>query len=168
MAALCGAGISAEPGVPTLRGADGLWENHRPEDLATPQVFARDPTLVGRWYHWWRQLISRCQPNPAHRTLADLERRLGDTCTLIIQNVDGLHSLTGSREQQEFHGSLRRVSRLGCGCEHEQRRLDLSAPPRCPDCGGLCSGVVWFGENLMPACWTAPGGRPRPAGDAGI
>ncbi len=149
VAALCGAGISAESGVPTFRGRGGLWENHRPEDLATPQAFSRDPALVWRWYHWRRELISRCQPNPAHLALAELERRLGRGFTLVTQNVDGLHALAGSREVLEIHGSLWRVRCLGCGREREERRLDLPAPPLCPDCGGLLRpGVVWFGESL--------------------
>jgi NAD-dependent deacetylase len=150
VAVLCGAGISAESGVPTFRGPGGLWENYRPEDLATPQAFARDPALVWRWYHWRRELISRCQPNPAHLALVELERRL-EAFTLITQNVDGLHGLAGSREPLEIHGSLWRVRCLGCGQEREDRRLDLPALPRCPDCGGLLRpGVVWFGENLDP------------------
>ncbi|MFH1033111.1 MAG: NAD-dependent deacylase [Pseudomonadota bacterium] len=148
VAVLCGAGVSAESGVPTFRGPGGLWENHRPEDLATPRAFARDPALVWRWYNWRRELISRCQPNPAHLALAELERRLAEF-TLITQNVDGLHALAGSRQPLELHGSLWRVRCQGCGQEHEERRLDLPAPPRCPACGGLLRpGVVWFGESL--------------------
>ncbi|MBI5521841.1 MAG: NAD-dependent deacylase [Desulfarculus sp.] len=148
VAALCGAGVSAESGVPTFRGPGGLWENHRPEDLATPQAFGRDPVLVWRWYQWRRELISRCQPNPAHLALAELERRLAEF-TLITQNVDGLHSLAGSRAPLEIHGSLWRLRCLGCGDEREDRRLDLPDLPRCGACGGLLRpGVVWFGENL--------------------
>lgn len=148
VAVLCGAGISAESGVPTFRGPGGLWENMRPEDLATPQAFARDPVLVWRWYQWRRQLISRCRPNPAHLALAELERRLADF-TLITQNVDSLHTLAGSRAPLEIHGSLWRVRCLDCGEEREDRRLDLPALPRCQACGGLLRpGVVWFGENL--------------------
>lgn len=150
VAVLTGAGVSAESGVPTFRGPGGLWENHRPEDLATPEAFGRDPALVWRWYHWRRGLIAACAPNPAHAVLAEFEtRRPG--LTLITQNVDGLHRLAGSRNLLEIHGSLWRVRCLGCGAAGEQRRLDLPAPPRCPDCGGLLRpGVVWFGESLAP------------------
>jgi NAD-dependent deacetylase len=145
---LTGAGISAESGVPTFRGPGGLWENHRAEDLATPQAFARDPGLVWRWYHWRRELISRCRPNPAHLALAQLEGAV-ESLTLITQNVDGLHRLAGSADPLEIHGNLWFVRCLGCGARREERRLDLPAPPRCPECGGLLRpDVVWFGENL--------------------
>ncbi len=145
---LSGAGVSAESGVPTFRGPGGLWESHRPEDLATPQAFRRDPALVWRWYHWRRGLIAACQPNPAHLALAQFESRVPDFC-LITQNVDGLHRLAGSRRVLEIHGSLWRVRCLGCGAVGEERRLDLPAPPLCPECGGLLRpDVVWFGESL--------------------
>ena len=150
VAVLCGAGVSAESGVPTFRGAGGLWENHRPEDLATPQAFARDPALVWRWYHWRRGLIAACHPNPAHLSLVELEAR-APQFTLITQNVDGLHRLAGSRDPLEIHGNLWRVRCLGCGAVDEERRLDLPAPPLCPRCGGLLRpDVVWFGESLAP------------------
>ncbi len=148
MVALTGAGVSAESGVPTFRGPGGLWENHRPEELATPQAFARDPALVWRWYNWRRELISRCQPNPAHLALASSERP-GRDFTLITQNVDGLHRQAGSSAPLEIHGNLWRTRCLGCGQVREERRLDLPAPPQCASCGGLLRpDVVWFGENL--------------------
>jgi NAD-dependent deacetylase len=148
---LSGAGVSAESGVPTFRGPGGLWENHRPEDLATPQAFRRDPALVWRWYHWRRGLIAACQPNPAHLALAQFEARAPEFC-LITQNVDGLHRLAGSQRVLEIHGSLWRVRCLDCGAAAEERRLDLPAPPLCPECGGLFRpDVVWFGESLDDA-----------------
>jgi NAD-dependent deacetylase len=148
---LTGAGVSAESGVPTFRGPGGLWESHRPEDLATPEAFARDPALVWRWYHWRRGLIAKCRPNPAHLALAALERRVPGL-TLITQNVDGLHRLAGSGDPLEIHGNLWFVRCLGCGARSEERRLDLPAPPSCPGCGGMLRpDVVWFGENLDQA-----------------
>ncbi len=134
--------------MPTFRGQGGIWERHRPEDLATPQAFARDPALVWRWYHWRRRLIHACRPNPAHLALAELEARLPGF-NLITQNVDGLHRLAGSRAPLEIHGNLWFVRCLDCGERREERRLDLPAPPSCPLCGGLLRpDVVWFGENL--------------------
>ena len=151
VAVLSGAGISAESGVPTFRGPGGLWESHRPEDLATPQAFARDPALVWRWYHWRRELIAACHPNPAHLALARFEPRAPEF-RLITQNVDGLHCAAGSRRVLEIHGSLWRVRCLGCGQGRRERRLDLPAPPLCPACGGLLRpDVVWFGESLDQA-----------------
>ncbi|MBU1156388.1 MAG: NAD-dependent deacylase [Proteobacteria bacterium] len=159
VAVLTGAGISAESGVPTFRGADGLWEKYRPEDLATPQAFARDPELVWRWYHWRRGLIAKCAPNPAHRALVDLEARAG-RLTLITQNVDGLHSLAGSRNLLEVHGNLWMVRCTTCGALYEEREIDLPPRPVCRDCGGLLRPhVVWFGESLdsgiLEAAWQA-------------
>src|SRR5512141_3176488 len=94
IAILTGAGVSAESGVPTFRGAGGLWNNHRSEDLATPEAFARDAELVWRWYEWRRGLIRDAEPNAAHRSLADLEKNL--PTVVITQNVDGLHRRAGS------------------------------------------------------------------------
>ena len=162
VAVLTGAGVSAESGVPTFRGPGGLWENHRPEDLATPQAFARDPGLVWRWYHWRRGLIAECAPNPAHRALAGLEQRAGEF-TLITQNVDGLHRLAGSQNILELHGNLWWVRCTACGALYQERGLDLPAPPSCRECGGMLRPhVVWFGESLDPgildAAWRAAAG----------
>ena len=159
IAVLTGAGISAESGVPTFRGEGGLWESHRPEELATPQAFERDPGLVWRWYHWRRGLIADCPPNPAHKALLELEQR-GGNFTLITQNVDGLHRLAGSRRILELHGNLWWVRCTECGALYEERNLELATPPQCRECGGLLRPhVVWFGESLDPdileAAWTA-------------
>jgi len=147
IAALTGAGISAESGVPTFRGADGLWRQHRMEDLATPEAFQRDPRLVWTWYNWRRALIADKTPNPGHLALARLER-LKPAFQLITQNVDGLHQLAGSRNLLEIHGSIWRVRCTVCG----QRRIErntLANPPSCPACQGLLRpDVVWFGEAL--------------------
>jgi NAD-dependent deacetylase len=146
-AALTGAGISAESGVPTFRGADGLWRNYRSQDLATPEAFTRDPKLVWEWYNWRRGLIGEKTPNPGHEALARLERSRG--LVLVTQNVDGLHHLAGSRNLIELHGNIWRTRCLDCGRREIDRTVPLPAPPTCPDCGGLVRpDVVWFGEAL--------------------
>jgi NAD-dependent deacetylase len=150
-AALTGAGISAESGVPTFRGPEGLWKNFRPEDLATPEAFARDPQLVWEWYVWRRDRIAPCAPNPAHHALITLEQRIPDF-TLITQNVDGLHRRAGSRNILHLHGTIWEVRCTGCGRVEENRDPELAYPPLCPACGKLLRpNVVWFGEALDPA-----------------
>ena len=145
---LTGAGISAESGVPTFRGAGGLWRQHRPEDLATPEAFARGPRLVWEWYDWRRARVAKAEPNPGHVALAQLERRVPDF-TLITQNVDGLHQRAGSRRVLKLHGDIWTLHCLGCGLEETNHDVPLrEIPPRC-SCGGLFRpGVVWFGEAL--------------------
>lgn len=151
IAVLTGAGISAESGIPTFRGPGGLWNNHRPENLATPEAFARDPKLVWEWYDWRRQRVATARPNAGHRALASLEAR-GPQCTVITQNVDGLHGAAGSRNVLELHGSIWRLRCVSCGREEENRTTPLAPlPPACA-CGGLLRpGVVWFGEPLSPS-----------------
>lgn len=150
IAVLTGAGISQESGVPVFRGPGGLWRQYRPEELATPGAFARDPRLVWEWYDWRRSLVARTQPNPGHYALVELERRTPDF-TLITQNVDGLHDRAGSRRLLKLHGDLWTLRCTGCGTESVNREVPLPAlPPRCP-CGALLRpGVVWFGE-MLPA-----------------
>ena len=136
VAVLTGAGISAESGIPTFRGAGGLWREFRAEDLATPEAFARDPRLVWEWYDWRRGLIARAEPNAGHRALAELERRAG-RFTLITQNVDGLHDRAGSRNILKVHGDIWMVRCTACGRETRDDRVPLpELPPRC-ECGGL-------------------------------
>jgi NAD-dependent deacetylase len=145
---LTGAGISQESGVPTFRGADGLWQNFRAEDLATPEAFEKDPVLVWRWYDWRRSLIKPLKPNPGHYALADLEKGIEDF-TLVTQNVDGLHKAAGNGRPIEMHGSLWRVRCMQCGTDFENREVPIDIPPRCETCGGLLRpAVVWFGEAL--------------------
>jgi NAD-dependent deacetylase len=148
VAVLTGAGVSAESGVPTFRGADGLWRQYRPEDLATPEAFRRDPALVWEWYDWRRQLVAKCRPNAAHRAIALLEGRSPEFL-LITQNVDGLHRLAGSVRVVELHGNLWRVRCTTEGNTTENLDVPLRGiPPRC-ECGGLLRpDVVWFGEAL--------------------
>ena len=111
---LTGAGISAESGIPTFRSADGLWKQYKPEDLATPQAFAKDPRLVWEWYDWRRTLIAKSEPNAGHRALVHLEAAKPDF-TLITQNVDGLHERAGSRRALKLHGDIWTLSCVACG-----------------------------------------------------
>ena len=157
---LTGAGVSAESGVPTFRGADGLWKAHRPEELATPEAFARDPRLVWEWYGWRRERVGACLPNEGHRALA---RWAGERSgvSLVTQNVDGLHE-AAAREAAvdaalplELHGSLFRVKCSECPHRAPDRgAVDAASAatlPRCPACGALLRpDVVWFGEPLDP------------------
>jgi NAD-dependent protein deacetylase/lipoamidase len=150
VAILTGAGISADSGVPTFRGADGLWRTHRAEDLATPEAFARDPRLVWEWYNWRRELIATKSPNAAHFALVDLERRV-ERFWLITQNVDGLHPAAGSQKLSEIHGNIWTVRCTQCGQVGTNRAVPIPIPPRCPGCDGLLRPhIVWFGESLDP------------------
>lgn len=148
---LTGAGVSAESGVPTFRDAQtGLWARFRPEELATPTAFRRNPKLVWEWYAWRRELVAKARPNPAHFALVELEKRTSQF-TLITQNVDGLHQRAGSWNVIELHGNITRTK-----CFEEDRVLTDGPdtgeePPRCPNCGGrLRPDVVWFEEMLPP------------------
>ena len=165
---LTGAGVSAESGMPTFRGDGGLWKSHRPEELATPEAFARDPRLVWEWYGWRRSIVDGCDPNPAHAALARLALRSPDRVTLVTQNVDGLHHRAARDESEAFegveadaayplevHGAIHRdrCSR----CDHVEERPDpvdatsTETLPRCPACDALMRpDVVWFGEALDP------------------
>lgn len=157
--ALTGAGISAESGVPTFRGADGLWQRYRVEDLATPGAFARDPATVWAWYRWRRDRVAAARPNAGHETLARLEQRRGGF-VLVTQNVDGLHRQAGNTRVHELHGNIwRTVCSRRCGVViDESPWVDApAAPPARPDglpvcrCGALLRpDVVWFGESLNP------------------
>ena len=153
VAVLTGAGISAESGIPTFRGPGGLWRERRPEDLATPRAFARDPKLVWEWYDWRRSVVAQAQPNAGHIALAEIERR-ARSFTLITQNVDGLHDRAGSRQVLKVHGDIWTIRCSSCGSEREDKRPSLpDLPPRCA-CGALeRPGVVWFGEALPPDVW---------------
>jgi NAD-dependent deacetylase len=145
---LTGAGISAESGLRTFRDADGLWEGHRPEDVATPEAYDRDPSLVHRFYDARRAALLSVLPNAAHHALAQLEAALGDDFFLITQNVDDLHERGGSARVVHLHGELRSAWCLGCGARHVWEG-GLSSAPRCPSCGAraLRPDVVWFGEQ---------------------
>ena len=130
-----------------------MWRERRPEDLASPEGFERDPRLVWEWYDWRRGVIAAAQPNPAHLAIAELERRK-PRFTLVTQNVDGLHQRAGSRNVLLLHGDIWTVRCLHCGRERRDGRVPLpEIPPRC-ECGGLLRpGVVWFGEMLPARVW---------------
>ncbi|MFV0300304.1 MAG: NAD-dependent deacylase [Paracoccus sp. (in: a-proteobacteria)] len=142
---LTGAGISAESGLATFRAADGLWENHRVEDVATPEAFARDPELVHRFYNQRRARLAEVEPNPAHRALADLARR--HDLTLVTQNVDDLHERGGSRDVIHMHGTLTRALCAACGHRWPAPAIMRPGDP-CPACGTPATrpDIVWFGE----------------------
>ncbi len=146
--ALTGAGISAESGIPTFRGRNGLWNRYRPEELATPEAFERNPRLVWDWYKWRMSIVFSAKPNPAHYALARLEG-LGIIKCIITQNVDGLHQLAGSRCVIELHGSIRRVRCVKCDFKAEIEEPPRDDIPKCPKCGSyLRPDVVWFGEPI--------------------
>jgi NAD-dependent deacetylase len=168
---LTGAGISAESGVPTFRGAQGLWKEFRPEDLATPSAFARDPRLVWEWYDWRRRRVQECRPNAAHLALASLALARGSGARIVTQNVDGLHAVAArdvaatlirppaaadAAAPLELHGSLFRVRCTACGARRPHvEPIDATSPaslPRCEACAALLRpDIVWFGEPLDDA-----------------
>jgi NAD-dependent deacetylase len=144
---LTGAGISAESGVPTFRDADGLWEGHRVEDVATPEGFERAPSVVHRFYDDRRAALAGVEPNPAHLALARLERALGEDLLVVTQNIDDLHERAGSTRVLHMHGQLRSALCSSCGVRVEWGG-DLGDYPPCPNCHELAlrPDVVWFGE----------------------
>jgi NAD-dependent deacetylase len=164
IAALTGAGISAESGVPTFRDAQtGLWSRFRPEELATVAAFERNPGLVWDWYVWRRGLIANAEPNAGHRSLAQLEP-LVPSFALITQNVDGLHQLAGSVEVIELHGNIHRNRCLAENTVVTDGYDERERPPRCPHCGAyLRPDVVWFGETLSPRALAAAEAAARSA-----
>jgi NAD-dependent deacetylase len=156
VAVLTGAGISAESGLATFRGAGGLWEGHRVEDVATPRAFVRDPALVWRFYNLRRANLRTVEPNPGHRALVEVENRLRESFTLITQNVDGLHQAAGSRRVLEIHGAIRRVRCTGCATVEDRGTEPLDGLPACAKCGQLLRpDVVWFEESLPYEIWFA-------------
>lgn len=158
VAVLTGAGVSAESGMPTFRGPGGIWDDDVVARVATPSGFAADPAGVWAWYNQRRQVREGLSPNPAHRALAELEKRVegrGGQFVLATQNIDALHQEAGSRRVLELHGSLFRMR-----CDACQRRREIgpapAAPvPACPDCGqAMRPDVVWFGEALPRETWS--------------
>jgi NAD-dependent deacetylase len=154
VAALTGAGISAESGVPTFRGANGLWKKMRAEELASMEGFLKNPALVWEWYAHRRAILQTVQPNAGHRALVDLER-LYPGLVVITQNVDGLHRRAGSSRVYELHGNIERNSCTACGEPHPSTAVALrDGRPMCTRCGGLVRpDVVWFGELLPEEEW---------------
>lgn len=165
---LTGAGVSADSGVPTFRGPGGLWKQRRPEELATPEAFSRDPRLVWEWYAWRQERIRACVPNAAHLALARLAWGHG-RARIVTQNIDGLHAdaaatlpVSGARGNAmplELHGSIFRVRCTSCASRTARREpidaTSVESLPTCPSCGELLRpDVVWFGEPLEPAALT--------------
>jgi NAD-dependent deacetylase len=143
VAVLTGAGVSADSGIPTFRGAGGLWRNFRAEELATPEAFRRDPETVWEWYEWRRDLIRKAQPNAAHEAIARIPG-----AAVVTQNVDGLHSRAGSADVVEIHGNIFRVRCTREGTRSVREEPFDEVPPHCA-CGALLRpDVVWFGETL--------------------
>jgi NAD-dependent deacetylase len=145
---LTGAGISAESGLATFRGPDGLWEGHRVEDVATPEAFARDPALVQAFYDARRARLAGVEPNPAHAALAQLDAEWPGELLIVTQNVDDLHERAGARRVLHMHGELKSAWCLACD-SRLRWEADLGDDPACPACGlgGLLRpDIVWFGE----------------------
>ncbi len=150
--AMTGAGVSQESGLRTFRDAQsGLWAQYKPEDLASPTAFARDPKLIWDWYAWRREAVKGVRPNPGHYALAEMAKHIHEF-TLITQNVDGLHRVAGSPRVIELHGNIQRVRCSECVMIAETWEDDSAAVPRCMVCGGMLRpDVVWFGESLPQA-----------------
>lgn len=145
---LTGAGISAESGIPTFRGKDGLWKRYRVEELATPEGFARNPRLVWEWYNWRIGMVLRAKPNAAHFALSELEE-LGIVKSIITQNVDDLHERAGSRNVIRLHGNILEARCTRCGFKKKIENEFKELPPKCPVCGELLRpNVVWFNEPI--------------------
>jgi NAD-dependent deacetylase len=145
---LTGAGISAESGLATFRGADGLWEGHRVEDVATPEAFRRDPDLVHAFYDARRARLNEVEPNAAHRALARLDAQWPGELLIVTQNVDDLHERAGAERLLHMHGELRSARCLACD-DRMRWEKDLAPRPPCPSCGvagRLRPDIVWFGE----------------------
>lgn len=150
-----GAGISAESGIGTFRSTGGHWQQFRPEDLATPEAFARDPQLVWRWYRWRFGAIRAARPNPGHLAIAGLERAF-PSLRVVTQNVDRLHQRAGSSEVLELHGTIWESFCSRCGKRVATETLNPEIPvPSCSCRGRLRPAVVWFGERLDPATFAA-------------
>lgn len=162
VAVLTGAGISAESGIPTFRDAQtGHWARFKPEDLASPQAYGRDPETVWEWYAGRYRDVMNAQPNPGHHLLAELERNKGAGFFLATQNVDGLHARAGSGQHGgrmvELHGNLTTARCEKCGSlEPLPAPREFVPPPICPSCGArMRPNIVWFGEYLPEAALQA-------------
>lgn len=149
---LTGAGVSAESGVPTFRGKDGLWKNYSATELATPEAFKRDPKLVWEWYRWRQGLILKANSNPAHFAIAELEN-IFEKFLLLTQNVDNLHQRAGSKNVLELHGNIFRTRCLECGKIRKIEKIETELLPHCSCSGLLRPDVVWFGESIPGNVW---------------
>lgn len=156
VAILTGAGVSQESGLRTFRDAQtGLWAQYKPNELASPEAFARDPKLIWDWYAWRREAIKGVRPNAGHYALAEMAQHI-PVFTLMTQNVDGLHVMAGNPRVLELHGNIQRVRCAQCGRFADLWDEESEAVPRCEVCGGLLRpDVVWFGEALPRAALEA-------------
>jgi NAD-dependent deacetylase len=151
--AFTGAGISAESGVPTFRGDDGIWKKFKPEELASMPAFMKNPDLVWEWYAHRRTVIGKTEPNAGHRALVRLAE-LVSRCTVVTQNIDNLHYRAGSRNVIELHGNIERSYCMTCGTPFNHSAAGDAAVPSCLKCGGrVRPDVVWFGEALPEDEW---------------
>jgi NAD-dependent deacetylase len=152
--AFTGAGVSAESGVPTFRGAEGIWARFKPEELANMDAFMRNPDLVWEWYAHRKRVIAEVQPNPGHLALVRMER-LFTGFAVITQNIDNLHRRAGSVVVHELHGNIEKNYCIGCGRRFSNTEvLAQKGVPRCTECGkAIRPDVVWFGEQLPPEEW---------------
>jgi len=148
---LTGAGISAESGVPTFRGKDGIWENHDVQKLATPDALENETELFWKFYNWRQKLLREIEPNLGHYALVDLEKHFEDFW-IITQNVDGLHKAAGNSNIIELHGNITETYCVKCNYRNESADQDVSqveGVPKCPECRGVMRpNVVLFGETL--------------------
>lgn len=149
-----GAGVSAESGVPTFRGDDGIWKKFKPEELANFDAFIRNPELVWEWYKQRKQIVATIQPNPGHYALVELEK-LYKHFSVITQNIDNLHRRAGSKSVFELHGNIERNYCISCRKNFSNNEiLSAEGVPKCDRCGGLVRpDVVWFGELLPMDQW---------------
>jgi len=143
-----GAGISAESGIATFRGEDGLWSKLKPEELASFDAFMKNPDMVWEWYQYRRNIVETTEPNPGHFTIAELEEYF--EVNVVTQNVDNLHARAGSNNIDELHGSIVRNFCIDCNKFYNHQNFEYdNKVPKCEKCGGLIRpDVVWFGENL--------------------
>ena len=143
-----GAGMSAESGIATFRGKDGLWNKLKPEELANFNAFMKNPDMVWEWYQYRRKIIENTDPNPGHYAIAEMEKYY--EINVVTQNVDNLHARAGSTNIDELHGSIMRNFCMNCGTFYNDLKVELEKHvPKCEKCGGLIRpDVVWFGENL--------------------
>lgn len=143
-----GAGISAESGISTFRGKDGLWNKLKPEELANFNAFLKNPDMVWEWYQYRRKIINETKPNAGHLAIAELEKFYN--VNVVTQNIDNLHRRAGSKNIEELHGNIERNFCVDCNTFYYQKELNIdNKVPKCEKCGGLIRpDVVWFGEML--------------------
>ncbi len=144
-----GAGISAESGIPTFRGKDGIWNKLKPEELANFNAFLKNPDMVWEWYQYRRQIVEEKSPNPGHMTIVEFEKYF-NSVAVVTQNVDSLHNRAGSKKVLELHGNIEKNYCIKCKSRYDNLIIsENKTAPKCKKCGGLVRpDVVWFGEML--------------------